>query len=131
MSPQVDTSVSIGIKRSVYASITSFLCGSAGSSPIFIPKCCHGFGLTSDFSMQLPNHRPCQKSRIMNSPESSGKIVTSLQICMFTCSKYSRRKRYTVHSSNVNDIGRMFLPKQLVSTWLYISVAGYLQITLS
>ena len=47
-----------------------------------------------------------------------------MQICIFTCSEYSESKGDTMYSSNMNNIGKMFVPKKWVSVWLYISVAS-------
>ena len=59
---------------------------------------------------------------IMTSPDYIVYEIAPVNIRIFTCSKYSARKGATVHSSNVNDISHMFLPKKCVSAWLSISV---------
>ena len=56
----------------------------------------------------------------MTSPDSIVYEVVPVHIGIFTCSEYSTRKVVTVHSSGVNYIGRMFLPKKHVSAWLSI-----------
>ena len=112
-------------------SITSFLCGSVGSSHIWIPNFRHWFGFISDFSIIFPNHKPFPKSSITTSPESSVKKATPVYIGKFICSAYYGRNGDTLHSSDVNDIGRKLTPKQWVSTWLSISLANALQISLS
>ena len=82
------------------------------------------------FTILFPNHRPCPKSSITTSPESSINTVTPVNIGTLICSLYSGRNGDTVHSSKVNDIGQKLSPKQWVSARLSISVAGALQITL-
>ena len=114
MRPQVDPSIVIGMKRSYEASISNFLFGSVGSSHSFIPNFWHWFGFISDFSILLPNYKPCPNYSITTSPEWSTNAVTPVHIGIFTCSVYYGRNGYTEHSSEVNDIGRNFAPKQCV-----------------
>ena len=131
MVPQVDTSIAIWIKISPDALIANFLCGSVGSSHIFIPKFRHWIRLISDFCIRFPDHKPYQNSNITTFAESIFNAVTPVQVGVFTCSVYYVRKRDTVQSSEVNDIGKKFVPKQWVSVWFSISVADAIQITLS
>ena len=114
-SPQVDNFITVGMKRSSDASTPNLLCGSVGSSHIFISNFWNWFGFISDFSIMFPNHKPCLNSSIATSPESSVNKVTPVQIGIFTCSIYYGRNGYTVHSSEVNDIGQKLAPKQWAS----------------
>ena len=102
-------------KSSSDVSIPSFLCGLVGSSHILIPNFWHWFGFISDFHILFPNHKPCTNSSITIYPESSVNVVTPVHIGTFTCSVYSGRNGYKVHSSKVNDIGQKLTPKQWVS----------------
>ena len=115
MSPQVDSFISIGTKRSSDTSISSFLCGPFGSSHICIPNFWNWFGFISDFSILLLNHKPLPNFSIITSPESSVNAVTPVHIGIFNCSVYYWRNGDTVHSSKVNDIGQKSNPKQWVS----------------
>ena len=63
----------------------------------------------------LPNYKPWPNISIMTSSDYMLYDVSPVHIVIFTCSEYSARKGATVHSSDVNYIGRMFLPKQCVS----------------
>ena len=90
--PQVYPSIVIGINISSGASITNFMCGSVGSSNIFLPEIMHFFGLMSDFYIRLTNHKPYRNSNITTYPESSENSVTLVQIVIFTCSEYFGRK---------------------------------------
>ena len=129
--PLVDPSVFIRKNRSSDASIPSFLCGSVGSSHIWIPNFWHWFGFISDFYILFTNHKPCKNSSITTSPEPSVKSVTTVHIGKLICSAYSRRNGDTMHFSEVNNIGKNLAPKKWLSVWFFISVANFLQITLS
>ena len=129
--PQVYTYIFIGMNSSSDASIPSFLRGLFGSSYIWIPNFRHWFGFISDFSIPFPNHNPCPNSSITTSNESSVKEVTHVHLGIFICFAYSGSNGDTVHSSEVNEIGQKLAPKQWVSSWLSISLANALQITLS
>ena len=63
------------------------------------------------FSVLLPSHKTCPNISIINSPDYIVYVVVPVHTGIFTCSEYSARKVATVHSSDVNDIGRIFLPK--------------------
>ena len=125
------SSIFIGINRTSDVSIPIFLCGSVRSSHIWNPNFQHLFGFISDFSILFTNDKPCTKSSIATSPESSVNTVTHVFIGTFICSIYSVRNVDTVQSSKVNDIVQKMSQKQWVSAWLSISVAYAIQITLS
>ena len=129
--PQVDPSIVIGMNRSSYDSIISFIYGLVRSSHLWIPNFWHWFGFISDFSIIFPKHKSFPNSSVTTSPESIFKEVTPVHIGTFICSTYHGRNGYTVRSSEVNNIGWKLAPKQRVSAWLSISVADSLQITLS
>ena len=95
------------------------------------PKLSALVGFISYFSILFPNNKPWPNSSITTSPESSVKVLTPVQIGIFTCSIYYGSNGDTLHSSKVNDIGQKFSPKQWLSELLSISVADSLQITLS
>ena len=79
-------------------------------------------GVITVFSILFPKCKPCPNTSIITSTNSIVYLVAPVHIGIFTCSEYSARKGATVHSYNVNDIGRIFLPKKCVSVWLSISV---------
>ena len=68
------------------------------------------FGNRMEKSLINPN------SIITASPESSVKSVTPVHRGTFICYAYSGRNGYTVHSSEVNDIGIKLAPKQWISS---------------
>ena len=51
----------------------------------------------------------------MTSPDSIINEVAPVHIGIFIASEYFNSKGATVHYSDFNDLGRMFLPKQFVS----------------
>ena len=128
--PQVYPSICIGIKRSPDSSIVNFLSGSVISLHICMPILQYWFLLISNLYIQLPNHRPCTKSKMATPQESSVKTLATVYIGTFTCSVYSVNKGDTVPSSEVNKIGHNFDPKQWVSALLSISVTDASQIIL-
>ena len=80
MTPQVDTLISIGTKRSSEYSIPNYLCGSVGSSHICIPNFWHWFEFTGKFSILFPNHKSYPNSSMPTSTESSVNTVTQVHI---------------------------------------------------
>ena len=119
------------MKRSSDASIPSFLCGAAGLLHIWIPNFLRWFGFISYFSILFLNHKPFSNSSISNSPKSSVKAVTRVNIGKFIYYTYSGSNGGIVTSSKVNAIVQKFAPKQWVSAGFSISVVNALQITLS
>ena len=111
MIPQFDLSDAIWMNRYSDASIPNFLCGSVGSSHIFISNFLRWFGFISDFSILFTNHKPYPNSSIITSPESSVNALTPVHIVIFTCSVYSESNGDIVHSFKVNYIGRKLDPK--------------------
>ena len=130
-SPQVDPSIFIGMNRYSDASIPRFLCGLVKSSHIWTSKLSALVWVYQWFFILFPNYKPCTNFSITTSPESSVNTVTPVHIGTLICSSYYGRNGDTVRSSKVNDIGQKLDPKQWVSSWLSISVADALQITLS
>ena len=120
--PHVYPTINIGIWVLKSASITSGLYWLVGSLQIGMPKGWHWLCFIKVFSDLLPNHKPWPNISIVTYPDSIVYDVAPVHIGIFTCSEYSTRKFSTLHSSNVNDIVRMFLPKKCVSAWLSISV---------
>ena len=107
---------------SEYTSIPSGLCWLIGSSKIGIPKAWHWLGFIKVLSILFPNHKSCPNISIKTSPDSIVYEVAPVHIGIFNCSEYSSRKGATMHFSDVNNIGLMFLPKQCVSACLFISI---------
>ena len=85
-----------------------------------MPKDWHLLWFIKDLSILFPNHKTWPNINIITSPNSIVYEFDPVNIGIFTCSEYSARKGATVPSSDVNYIGRMFLPKKCVSPLLYI-----------
>ena len=122
INPNVDPTIYIGIWVFKFDSIPSGLCSLVGLSQIGMPKDWHWLGFIKMFSILFPKHNIWPNISIITSPDSIVYEVAPVHIGIFTCSEYSARKGATMHSSDVNYIGHMFLPKQCISEWLYISV---------
>ena len=121
LGPQVNPSVAVGMNRSYYASITNFLGGSVGSSNICIPNFRHWFGFIRCFYNMFPNHKPYPNFIITTLSESSVNSMILVQIGIFTCYVYYGSNGGTVHSSEVNGIGKKFSPKQ----WFIIMIVHF------
>ena len=118
----VNPTIDIGKWALKYASIPSCMFWLVGLSHNGMPKYWHWLGFINFFSVLLPNHKPCLNIIIMPSHDSIVYEVVPVHIGTFSCSEYSIRKYLIMHSSDVNDTGRMLLPKQFLSAWLSISV---------
>ena len=122
LNPHMDSTINIGIWVLKSASIPSGLCWLVGSSHICIPKFWHWLVFIKVLSILFPNRKHCPNIIIINSLDSILYEVAPIHIGIFTCSEYSAGKGATVHSSDVNDSGRIFLPTTFVSALLSISV---------
>ena len=101
--PQVDSYMSIGMKRFFEASITNFLCGSVGSLHIFIPIFWHWSRFISEFPILFPNYKSFPKYSNNTSLEYSVNIVTPVNIIMLICYLCSGSNGDILHSSEVNE----------------------------
>ena len=122
INPHMDITIDIGVWVLKYASISSDMCLSVGSSQIHIPKYWYWLGFVKVFSIVLPNHKPWTTIGIMTSPNFIVYEIAPVDIGILTWLYYSASKGVTVHSSDENDSVCMLFTKKCVSACLSISV---------